>query len=266
MEKLIILGTGNASVTKCYNTCFALQQDNQYILVDAGGGNGILRQLQEANIPLHRIKDLIVTHCHSDHVLGVIWVFRMIATSILNGKYDGVFTIYCHDQLTDAITTMVTLTLQKKLVDLIGTRIIIKTVEDMQVESIMEHSFTFFDIHSTKIKQFGFTLALKDGILTCLGDEPCHESCQKHVQNAKWLLSEAFCLYQERDIFKPYQKHHSTVKEASELASALGVENLVLYHSEEVNLKQRKELYTKEAKQYYQGNIFVPDDLEVLTL
>ena len=35
MEKLIVLGTGNAMVTKCYNTCFALQQGDEYVLVDA---------------------------------------------------------------------------------------------------------------------------------------------------------------------------------------------------------------------------------------
>ena len=38
MEKLIVLGTGNATVTKCYNTCFALKKENEYLLVDAGGG------------------------------------------------------------------------------------------------------------------------------------------------------------------------------------------------------------------------------------
>lgn len=42
MEKIIILGTGNAAVTKCYNTCFAIQNEDEYFLVDTGGGNGIL--------------------------------------------------------------------------------------------------------------------------------------------------------------------------------------------------------------------------------
>ena len=27
MEKLIVLGTGNASVTKCYNTCSIIQDE-----------------------------------------------------------------------------------------------------------------------------------------------------------------------------------------------------------------------------------------------
>ena len=64
------------------------------------------------------------------------------------------------------------------------------------------------------------------------------------------------------DWVKPYEKHHSTVREASELAQTLNIKNLILYHTEEKNLSHRKKLYTDEAKQYFNGNIFVPDDLE----
>ena len=45
--ELIMLGTGNATVTKCYNTCFILKTKETVLLVDAGGGNGILNQLEK---------------------------------------------------------------------------------------------------------------------------------------------------------------------------------------------------------------------------
>ena len=39
MERLIVLGTGNASVTKCFNTCFLLEDaQGRYLMVDAGVG------------------------------------------------------------------------------------------------------------------------------------------------------------------------------------------------------------------------------------
>ena len=41
MEQLYVLGTGNAVVTRCYNTCFALRDGEQFFLVDTGGGNQI---------------------------------------------------------------------------------------------------------------------------------------------------------------------------------------------------------------------------------
>lgn len=266
MEKLVILGTGNATVTNCYNTCFALKNNNEYLLVDAGGGNGILKQLALAKIELNQIKNMIVTHSHTDHVLGVVWIFRMIATKIKNGEYDGNFNIYCHDELVSTIKTIVSLTVQKKFCDLLDQRIFINEVNDNEKVTICEHLVTFFDIHSTKAKQSGFTIELNDGKLTCLGDEPYNQLCHQHAVDSKWLLSEAFCLYQDREIFEPYKKHHSTVKEASELAATLGVENLVLYHTEEKNLLNRKKLYTDEAKQYFSGNVYVPDDLDEFVL
>lgn len=262
MEKVIILGTGNAGVKNCYNTCFALKNKNEYLLVDAGGGNGILKQLELTKIELSQITNMIVTHSHTDHVLGVVWIFRMVATKIKSGEYDGNFNIYCHDELVSTIKTIIKLTVQEKLYNLIDERIFINEVQDGQKITICEHLVTFFDIYSTKAKQFGFSIELDDGKLTCLGDEPFNELCYQYAVDSKWLLSEAFCLYQERDFFKPYEKYHSTVREASELAQTLNIKNLILYHTEEKNLSHRKKLYTDEAKQYFNGNIFVPDDLE----
>lgn len=74
------------------------------------------------------------------------------------------------------------------------------------------------------------------------------------------------CMDSEADIFKPYEKMHSTVKTASEIATSLNIKNLVLYHASDNNLKDRKRLYTEEAKQYFNRNIFVPDDLDVIEL
>lgn len=60
------------------------------------------------------------------------------------------------------------------------------------------------------------------------------------------------------------EKHHSTVKDACELAQKLHIKNLVLYHTEDDHVDNRKELYKAEGAHYYTGNIFVPDDLEVM--
>jgi ribonuclease Z len=78
------------------------------------------------------------------------------------------------------------------------------------------------------------------------------------------MLSEAFCKYEDREIFKPYEEHHSTCKEAAELAQKLEVKNLILYHTEDKTIDTRKAAYTAEAKQYFDGNVFVPDDLEII--
>ena len=49
---ITMLGTGNAMVTECYNTCFVLQDGEKHLLVDGGGGNTLLRQLKQAGFCL----------------------------------------------------------------------------------------------------------------------------------------------------------------------------------------------------------------------
>ena len=102
--------------------------------------------------------------------------------------------------------------------------------------------------------------------LTCCGDEPYNECEKKYAENSKWLLHEAFCLYDQADVFRPYEKHHSTAKDASELAEQLGVKNLILYHTEDKNIARRKQLYTEEGRKYFHGSLYVPEDLEKIEL
>ena len=117
------------------------------------------------------------------------------------------------------------------------------------------------------MKQFGFRVLLPDGqVLVCLGDEPYNEACKKYVEQADWLLAEAFCLYRDREIFSPYEKHHSTALDAGRLAEALGVKHLVLYHTEDKTLAERKEAYPREASSVFTGRVYVPDDLERISL
>ena len=265
--KLTMLGTGNAAVTECYNTCFVISDDNQHFMVDGGGGNTVLRQLKLANIALTDIRDIFVTHKHTDHLLGIIWMVRMICQGMSRGKYDGEARLYAHDEVLDLIRDIAGKLLSAKEFKHVDERLHLIEVKDGDRLDIIGHAVTFFDIDSTKAKQFGFSMELENGgKLTCCGDEPFSERERTYAENSTWLLHEAFCLYAERDIFDPYKKHHSTVKDACELAEALHVKNLLLYHTEDKNIVNRKQLYTQEGSHFYHGNLFVPDDLEIITL
>lgn len=267
MDKLTLLGTGHAAVTKCYNTCFTLDNGKEYFLIDAGGGNGILTQLEKAKIPLERIHEIFLSHEHTDHLLGMIWVIRMIGSKIKQGVYEGNCHIYCHRQLVETVCTICRLTLQEKICRLIGERILFYPLEDGDKKQILDYPVEFFDIRSVKAKQYGFKTRLGNGkTLVFFGDEPCREWEYSYGEKADWMLHEAFCLHAEADIFKPYEKSHTTVRDACQLAESLEAKNLVLYHTEDKNISHRKELYTKEGKRYYQGRLFVPEDLEVIEL
>ncbi|MBQ8638522.1 MAG: MBL fold metallo-hydrolase [Lachnospiraceae bacterium] len=282
--KITMLGTGNAAVTECYNTCFVLSEKDQHFLVDGGGGNGLLSQLKKAGLRWQDMREMLLTHKHIDHLLGMVWMVRMICQNMSRGTYRGEAVIYGHEEVIDLLGSMAgQLFAAKEMAFLVrhqgtnhgavtgqgagkdGCALHLVPVEDGETRTILGRSVTFFDIRSAKAKQFGFSMELEDGgKLTCCGDEPYNEYEKPYAQNSRWLLHEAFCLHSQADIFKPYQKHHSTVKDACELAQQLGVENLLLYHTEDKNIRERKELYLAEGKSFFNGNLYVPDDLETL--
>lgn len=264
--KLTILGTGNAFATKCYNTCFAIEEKGNCFLVDAGGGNGILNQLEKAGIDWHNIHDIFVTHKHVDHILGVIWIIRIICQNMSKGKFEGEVRLYAHDEVIELLRGMCNNLLQEKQTKFFDERFHFIEVKDCDEKRILGKKVDFFDIASTKAKQFGFSMELDEGKLTCCGDEPYNACEEEFAKGSKWLMHEAFCLYSEKDIYEPYEKHHSTVVDGAILAEELGVENLILYHTQDNNLKERKQLYTKEGQMYFSGNIYVPDDLESFEL
>ena len=63
MEQLYVFGTGHAAVTRCYNTCFAVRNPSDcFFMVDAGGGNGILRILEDMKVSFNQIHHIFITH------------------------------------------------------------------------------------------------------------------------------------------------------------------------------------------------------------
>lgn len=263
MKKLTILGTGNATVTRCYNTCFALHTDSATLLVDAGGGNGILAQLEKAGMTPATLRHMFVTHAHSDHILGTIWVIRMVVSQ----PYDGQFHIYGHDKALHVINSVCKMVLSAKHIAAFAERVVMHEIRDNDIIHIGDMALHCFDIRSTKEKQFGFRAELNDGTsIVCLGDEPYNIANERYAANADWLMCEAFCLYADREKFKPYEKHHSTALDAGSVAKRLGAKNLILYHTEDQTLATRKKAYSDEAATVFDGKIFVPDDLETICL
>lgn len=145
-ETLILLGTGNATVTRCFNTCFAIKRGEEYFLVDTGGGNGIMTQLEKANIPMESIHEIFMSHEHTDHLLGLIWLIRMIATKMKKGQYEGNLNIYCHADLKDIILTITKLHVQDKFFKMIRRENLHQSGRRPGSQKSHGYELSFFDI------------------------------------------------------------------------------------------------------------------------
>ena len=264
MNKITILGTGSATVSHIYNTCFVISTSTTHLLVDAGGGNGILTQLRKVDMPISDVHHLFVTHAHTDHILGVVWIIRMVAQC---KDYKDRLHVYGNDKVMKVIHTIIDMILAKKQLDKVEERVVFHELTDGESFEVGDMRLTCFDIHSTKEKQYGFRAILPgETVVACLGDEPYNPINRPLIEHADWMMCEAFCLYADRDIFKPYEKSHSTALDAGRLAAELDVKNLILYHTEEKTLATRKNSYAKEAAEGFKGRIVVPDDLEEIIL
>ena len=127
---LTMLGTGYATATRCYNTCFTIKSDGTTLLVDAGGVNTILNRLEESGTPMEDIHYMYLTHAHTDHVLGAVWVVRMVMQMSRNGIYDGVLHVYGHDKVLGVLEWICRQTLPAKFSALIGSVVMLHEVED----------------------------------------------------------------------------------------------------------------------------------------
>ena len=259
--KIHVLGTGSADTIKCYNTCWCLENNGKYLLVDGGGGNQILSQLEKADISILDIHNVFISHIHTDHILGLVWIIRIVTHKILlDNNYIGTLNVYGDKTSIDILKYLVEtlFPVAKKVID---SRILFYPVEDGETVNIIDLPITFMNTGAKNITQFGFYIEKK---LAFCGDMPLTR--KDAVFNCEWLLHEAYCLDKEEQQFKAHFKNHSTVKDAAEIATLVNAKNLIMWHSVDNRIETRKLEFTQEAKQYFNGNVYAPNDLEVIEI
>lgn len=266
--RIIMLGTGHAVVTECYNTCFVIQDEAGHgLLVDGGGGSGIVTQMRHAHLVWEGIHEVFVTHRHIDHLLGIVWLLRMVGMGMRRGSYEGVLRIYGNEETLNALEHVAYELLRDAEQALLGNRIRLVRVADGETFELLGCPTRFFDLHAHDVSQLGFSMEYEPGSrLVCCGDVALKEADYANARGARWLMHEAFCLSDHPASTFIRNVGHSTVAEACATAERLGVEHVVLYHTEDHDLVHRRERYVEEGRRFFSGSIHVPDDLETIEL
>jgi len=261
-----MLGVGNGGTLNLYNTCFVIQNDIGNFLIDTGGGIEILKKLKQAEIDYTKLKHIFISHSHTDHILGIFWFFKKISRLAMKCEITEKINIYCNKTVHESIKEVAKFILPEKLMDAIYNVINFVVLNDGDRYTINDVEYEFFDIKGRGTEQFGFECYIDNVKLLFLGDETLNPVLNNRVDNADFVMHEAFCLDSEETIFHAYEKHHSTVKTVCETMNKLNVKNLILYHTEESHGNNRKELYIEEGNKYFKSNLFVPDELEIIEL
>ncbi|MBD5225212.1 MAG: MBL fold metallo-hydrolase [Bacteroidales bacterium] len=260
--EIIMLGTGSAFPSHSYNTCFLVRTEKFLWLTDGGGGNGIFTTLHNADVDLIDIRHIFVTHSHTDHILGIIWILRRFINLFKENKFHEKVNVYANRETVYAIREICRLTFLKSYFDDFKNVIELRIINSEERILLENVKITFIDTCSENVRQTGFRMDFPSGkSLISLGDEALNQQNAYIAENAECVMCGAFCKYTDRHIYHPYEKHHLTVKDVAETAESVNVRTLILYHSEDTS-PDKTNAYIKEAQKYFSGEIYVPADYD----
>ena len=267
MDKLIFLGTGHALAYHCYTTCLALTDGAHTFVTDGGGGNGVFMQMERANMRPDEVTDLFISHAHTDHLIGAIWLVRVIGHQFDRSGRTTPLHVYGHASVLETFRTICNLLVGGQVLSHFDKDIIFHAVESGDTHTIGQWQVTFFDTGAAKTTQYGWRATLENGkTLVFLGDEPLTDVGLPYAKNADYLVHEAMCLEADADKYHPHRIHHSSVVDAANNATRAGAKHLILFHAEDKDLDTRKARYTAEAAAHFDGPVDAPDDLDVFIL
>ena len=106
-----LLGTGAGASDTRLSSCTMLRVGQECILVDVG--EGAQRYIRHAKIKMKKIQRILITHLHSDHVLGLPGLILGINLAHPHGEEEVVLKVYGPPGLFNFITTNLSLTYSK---------------------------------------------------------------------------------------------------------------------------------------------------------
>ena len=125
----------------------------------------------------------------------------------MKGKYEGEFNIYGHNEVVNILNTLSNMMLTKKLLKFVGNGINICEVCHGDKIDVIGMNIEFFDIESTKDKQFGFKAVLPNKKTLVLLLE------MSHIRRfLKSMLKTAIGCFQKHFAYMLIEKYLSLMK------------------------------------------------------
>jgi len=284
--KLIILGTSSMVPTKERNVSSQyLEFKGEGILFDCG--EGTQRQMNIAGINRHKVKKILITHWHGDHVSGLVGLIQTLGNKE-GGHSLSVFgpkgTKQKMKHLLNSCSFENKVKIKIKELDAKDLKLFYEN-EDYMLQAInVYHSipvvgYRFVEkdkrkVNMQKLKKLGvnegphikklqegkdieykgkeykakdFTSVVKGKVFVFIPDTTYGPNCIKIAKNADVLLCEG--TYANDLIEKAKERKHLTAREAAQIASQADVKRLILTHFSQ-RYKDPKEIL-EDAKEVF---------------
>ncbi|SIR99640.1 ribonuclease Z [Peribacillus simplex] len=269
-NSVIMLGTGSPRLnSERIPSAQLLIMGNLPILVDCG--EGATMQLVKSGIPPQEVKYVFFTHLHADHILGY-------ANFLISGWVEGrreltivgpLGTKKMHELLLDMLKEDIAyrMSLGRPEAGIYDVKIIEIEVPstvalDLPIEitcARMNHNVpTFayrFEKDGKSIVFSGDTAPPTDGLAKLA------EGADMIIHDSALTLIEGDQMENAEKIWANLQKEHCTPAQAASTAEKAKVTSLVLTH---FLPKMNPKKVLAEAENVFSGDIFVPNDLDVI--
>lgn len=245
------------------NTHFLIEDWDNKLQVDASGGLTFAQKIKRKEI---YFENIFITHVHTDHILGFFNMLRTITIEIPK------LNVFCSKKVENDIRTISKIILKKWINDLFDNWIInFYHIDNLGNKRIWDFNLKPLNLHSPKMEQYWFLLEYNWKKILFFGDEAFRVMQREDLEElswidyliCEWLIPE----YKSKawgwkiDVDK---MHHITARQAWRIAKKLNTKNLIIIHTKEIENRQQELL--NDAKEVFEGNIFVPNDWDELDL
>ena len=294
--QISFLGTSSMVPTKERNQIAVfLSYGPEGILFDCG--EGTQRQFKIAGISLTKVTKILVSHWHSDHVLGLPGLIQSLGSM----GYSGTLEIYGPSGTKKRMEKMFEAFVFDKRIDFsvieVGNGVFVED-ESYRIEAVqLEHGietlgYKFVEkdkrkVDLKKVKKFGIPVGpllgklqqgktiehnnkkiMPDDVsyvengkkIVYITDTILCDNCYKIAENADLLISEA--TYSSKLVGKSEEYGHMTANQAAQIANKSNVKQLVLIHFS-ARYKNTQEL-EEDARDIFDNVICAKDFMKIV--
>ena len=257
MCKLIFLGTAGFQNEMRETVSFIIDY-GKTILFETGPG--VIRQLAKAKYSPMEIDGVFISHSHADHMLGFpYFMFMDLTERVFKGGKTRTLPLITTLDIGNFLQKMIEFcypsTEFPTKIDLLEA-----STEDFKIFTINDFKITTAPvIHS--VPTIGARIELPNCVITYSSDTIYCENVIELARDCDLLIHEAFAGSNMKTMAEKVK--HGTAEEAGKIAQKANAKRLALVHMLPIPSVSEEQLI-KEAKQYFDGEVFVPKELEEL--
>lgn len=274
--RVTLLGTGSpAPVMRRFGPGVLIQAGTKNLLIDSG--RGVTQRLMQAGLRLGQVDALMLTHLHSDHVVGIpdLWLTGWLEAAYAQRK--GPFVVYGPkgtQQLMDGLSQAYAWDIKARIADQnLDPASIQSRVTEIEEGVIYQQDgvkVTAFKVDHGELLHpaFGYRVDYLGRSVTVSGDTRFSENLIKHATGTDLLIHQVAAAHEELlklPAYKVILAHHTQPEEAGVVFSRVKPKLAVYYHfvllgAPKIPAVTEKEVFDLTRKTYA-GPLLIGEDL-----